>query len=89
MSPNITDIETERSNEIMKTKKCAKCSKKKSVTQFSKDSKQPDKLNIWCKECGAEYRLKLKTSKKSGSTSKKTKTSSTKKTTKKPKPKKK
>lgn len=35
----------------MKTKICRKCNESKTLSNFSKDSKAPDKLGRWCRSC--------------------------------------
>ena len=50
----------------MSKKICKKCNTKKSLEEFGKDSKQPDGVGIWCKQCAKEYR----DSRKSASTGK-------------------
>ncbi|MEK0336995.1 MAG: hypothetical protein QQN41_06120, partial [Nitrosopumilus sp.] len=40
----------------MSKKICKKCDKKKQVEEFGKDSKQPDGIGVWCKQCAREYR---------------------------------
>jgi hypothetical protein len=37
------------------TKRCQKCSETKDVKKFSKDSKQKDGLQTWCKACSAAH----------------------------------
>lgn len=37
------------------TKRCAKCSKRRSVSKFYKDKNSSDGLYLWCKICTAEY----------------------------------
>lgn len=39
----------------MKTKKCSKCGKWKSLSEFCKQAKAPDGLAYWCKQCVAAY----------------------------------
>ena len=40
----------------MSKKICKKCDTKKPVEEFGKDSKQPDGVGTWCKQCAKEYR---------------------------------
>ena len=37
-------------------KKCSKCKKVKSISDFNKDSNSKDFYNIWCRECIKKYK---------------------------------
>jgi hypothetical protein len=37
------------------TKKCTRCSKRRKVENFYKDSHMKDGLSSWCKPCTKEY----------------------------------
>ena len=50
----------------MSKKICKKCNTEKPIADFGRDSKQPDGVGSWCKQCAKEYR----DSRKSVSTSK-------------------
>lgn len=41
---------------MAKSKTCKRCGKNKAIGLFPKDSKRPDKLSDWCKQCWKDYR---------------------------------